>query len=302
VFRDVAEVGERLAGLDAVVGTTTPADVALVYDWHIRWALDDMKGMLQQKTEYARTVIDHYQAFWQQGVPVDVIDGSLLAAPGELDQYRVLVAPMLYMLRPGVAEAVEHALHVVQRGGTFVATYASGYVDENDRTFLGGFPGPLRDTLGVWAEEIDALYEDDRNAIAWNGAEYEAFELCELIHAEGAEVLGAYGADFYAGRPALTVNRRGEGQAYFIAARTGADFLTDFYRKVVEESGVERALDAELPAGVTAQVRSDGERDHVFVLNCNPTGAAVGIDGQTLELGPHATVILERPRKGGNAS
>jgi beta-galactosidase len=298
VFRDVAEVGERLAGMDAVVGTATPADVALVYDWHNRWALDDMKGLLQHKTGYARTVVDHYQAFWQQGVPVDVIDGSLVAAPGGLDGYKVLVAPMLHMLRPGVAEAVDA---FVAQGGTFVATYASGYVDENDKTFLGGFPGPLRETLGIWAEEIDALYPEDRNAIAWNGTEYEAFDLCELIHAEGAEVLGAYGSDLYAGRPALTVNRRGEGRAYFIAARTGQDFLGEFYGSLIAEHRVERALDAALPAGVTAQVRTDGDTDHVFVLNCNPTPAAVEIDGETLELAAYGNAVLARTRKGGNA-
>ncbi|MBO3734415.1 beta-galactosidase [Glycomyces niveus] len=294
VFRDVAEVGARLAAMDAVVGTSTPADVALVYDWHNRWALDDMKGLLQGKTDYFGTVVDHYQAFWQQGVPVDVLDGSLVAAPGCLDRYKVLVAPMLYMLRPGVAEAIDA---FVQRGGTFVATYATGYVDENDKTFLGGFPGPLRATLGVWAEEIDALYPDDRNAIAWDGADYEAFGLCELIHAEGADVLGAYGSDFYAGRPALTVNRRGEGKAYFIAARTGADFLDAFYGGLIAETGVERALATALPAGVTAQVRSDGETDHVFVLNCNPAPATVEIDGETLELAAHGNAVFERPRK-----
>lgn len=299
VFHDVAEVGERLAGLDAVVGTSTPADVALVYDWHNRWALDDMKGLLQEKTGYASTVVDHYQAFWQQGVPVDVIDSSLIAAPGGLDQYRVLVAPMLYMLRPGVAEAVNA---FVERGGTFVATYATGYVDENDRTHLGGFPGPLRDTLGVWAEEIDALYEDDRNALSWNGKDYEVFGLCELIHAEGSEVIGTYGADFYAGRPALTVNRRGEGKAYFIAARTGANFLDDFYKQVIADTGVERALDADLPAGVTAQVRTDGADDHVFVLNFGPAKARIDLgDGEPQELAPYGNAVLQRPRPGGDA-
>lgn len=293
VFKDVAEVGERLAALDGVVGSDTPAEVAVVYDWHLRWALDDQKGMLQQRTAYERTVMEHYRAFWEQGVPTDVIDSSLIAQPGYLDRYKVLVAPMLYMLRPGVAEAIDG---FVQRGGTFVATYATGYVDEHDRTFLGGFPGPLRETLGVWAEEIDALYPDDRNAIEWNGRAYEAVELCELIHAESAETLGAYGADFYAGRPALTVNRRGEGKAYFIAARTGADFLADFYSRLVNESDVERALDADLPAGVTAQVRSDGTTDYVFVLNFNPTAVRVEAGDEALDLPPFGNAILERPR------
>ncbi|MQM26302.1 beta-galactosidase [Glycomyces sp. NEAU-7082] len=293
VFKDVAEVGERLAALDGVVGTDTPAEAAVVYDWHLRWALDDQKGMLQERTAYERTVVEHYRAFWEQGVPTDVIDSSLIAEPGYLDRYKVLAAPMLYMLRPGVAEAIDA---FVQRGGTFVATYATGYVDEHDRTFLGGFPGPLRETLGIWAEEIDALYPEDRNAIEWDGRSYEALELCELIHAESAEALGAYGADFYAGRPALTVNRRGEGRAYFIAARTGADFLADFYGGVVAESGVERALDTDLPVGVTAQVRTDGATDYVFVLNFNPAPVRVEAGGEVLDLAPFGTAVVERAR------
>ncbi|THV29672.1 beta-galactosidase [Glycomyces paridis] len=293
VFKDVAEVGERLAALDGVVGTDTPADVAVVYDWHLRWALDDVKGMLQGATGYEATVIEHYRAFWEQGVATDVIDSSLIAEPGRLDRYKILVAPMLYMLRPGAAEAIDA---FVQRGGTFVATYATGYVDEHDRTFLGGFPGPLRPTLGVWAEEIDALYPDDRNAIDWDGTAYEARELCELIHAETAETLGTYGADFYAGRPALTVNRRGDGSAYFIAARTGADFLADFYARLVADTGAERALDADLPPGVTAQVRTDGTTDYVFALNFNPTAARIDHPGGVLDLAPFGTAVIERPR------
>ncbi|MFG3341264.1 beta-galactosidase [Glycomyces sp. NPDC048151] len=293
VFRDVAEVGARLKELDAVVGTDTPAEVAVVFDWHNRWALDDMKGLLQDKTAYHRTVVDHYRAFWEQGVPADVVDSSLIAEPGFLDRYKVLVAPMLYMLRPGVAAAVDA---FVQRGGTFVASYATGYVDENDKAFTGGFPGPLRDTLGVWCEEIDALYEDDRNSVEWDGASYPAFDLCELVHAETAEVLGVYGADFYQGRPALTVNARGEGQAYFIAARTGDDFLGDFYRGLVASTGVERALDADLPDGVTAQVRTDGTRDHVFVQNYGPAPATVALADGPLELAPYGTAIVERAR------
>ncbi len=297
VFREVADVGSRLAGMDAIVGTSTPAEVAVVFDWPNRWALADAKGLLQAKTGYVDTVIDHYAAFWKQGVPVDVIDSSLIAMPGYLDKYRLLVAPMLYMLRPGVADAVSA---FVERGGTFVATYVTGYVDESDLTILGGFPGPLRATLGVWCEEVDALYDGERNAISWEGKSYPAFGLCELVHAEGARVLGTYGADFYAGTPALTVNSRGKGRAYFIAARTGADFLDAFYRTVVSEAGVKRVLDADLPAGVTAQVRSDGQTDYVFVLNFNPTEARVDLGpGRRVELAPYGAAVWERPCKGG---
>jgi beta-galactosidase len=305
VFHDVAGVGKCLAGMDAIVGTATPAEVAIVFDWQVRWALDDAKGFLQHKTDYHNTVVNHYAAFWRQGIPVDVIDSSLIVKPsnlptcgrlptvGGLDKYRVLVAPMLYMLRPGVAEAIGD---FVQGGGTFIATYITGNVNESDLCFLGGFPGPLRETLGVWCEEVDALNPEDRNALVWKGKRYEAFDFCELIHAESASVLGYYGDDFYSGQPALTVNNRGKGRAYFIAARTGEDFLNDFYRSIVDEAGVKRILEADLPCGVTAQIRSDGKTDYIFLLNFTPRAVQVNCGAQGIKnLEPFESLIVERP-------
>jgi beta-galactosidase len=299
VFRDVAALGERLKTLDGVVGTSTPASAALIYDWNIRWALDDVHGLLQKKTNYEQTVIDHYHAFWQMGIPVEVIDSKR-----SFEDYELLIAPMLYLLRDGVAEAVGD---FVRRGGVFVATYASGYVNHTDLCFQGGFPGPLREILGIWCEEIDALYPEDSNTVEWKGRSYRAFDLCELIHSRGAEVLGTYGADFYAGRPALTVNSFGKGRAYFIAARTGQDFLRDFYGDVAGGLGLVRALDGlpyspglpPLPEGVTAQIRSDGRRDYVFVMNFNPREVRVDAGARgSKTLAPYEVWITEGPREG----
>ena len=40
----------------------------------------------------------------------------------------------------------------------------SGLVDENDRCIFGEYPGKLKDVLGIWVEEVDALrlYESNR--------------------------------------------------------------------------------------------------------------------------------------------
>jgi beta-galactosidase len=293
VFRDIAELGKRLAGMDSIVGTATPAEIAIVFDWQLRWALEDARGFLQHKTEYHNTVVNHYGSFWRQGIPVDIIDSTLIVKPGNIDKYKVIIAPMLYMLRPGVAEAINA---FVEQGGTFIATYITGNVDETDLCFLGGFPGPLRETLGVWCEEVDALCPEDRNALVWKGKRYEVYDFCELIHAEGATVLGTYGDDFYSGQPALTVNKRGKGKGYFIAARTREDFLDDFYRTIVDESGVKRIFDADLPRGVTAQIRSDGKTDYVFLLNFTPSAVQVNCGAQgkkTLE--PFESLVVERP-------
>ncbi len=192
----------------------------------------------------------------------------------DLSSYKLVIAPMLYMVRPGVAERIEA---FVKAGGTFVATYWSGIADETDLCFLGGFPGPLRHVLGIWDEEIDALYDGQTNSVvpaAGNKlgltGSYVAKELCALIHAESADVLATYGEDFYAGRPALTLNRFGDGQAIYIASRNDDRFLSDLYAGLADELSLQRALDIDLPEGVTAQVRSDGDQRFVFVMNFAP--------------------------------
>jgi len=278
VFRDVAELGKALEKLDPVVGTTLRPDVAIIYDWENNWAINDAEGPRRDKRDCLPTCQRHYRQFWSRGIPVDVIDMEQ-----DLSGYKLVVAPMLYMVRPGVAERLES---LVQAGGTFVTTYWTGIVDENDLCFLGGFPGPLRKLLGIWDEEIDALYDSEKNhvlPVAGNAlglsGEYEARELCALVHVESAEVLATYKCDFYTGRPALTVSRVGNGRAYYIASRNEDRFLSDLYGALARELQLERALEADLPEGVTAQLRTDGERRFVFLMNFNDAWAVVELGG-----------------------
>jgi beta-galactosidase len=280
VFRDVAELGATLEKLSEVVGTTVKPEVALIYDWENRWAVKDSQGPRNSGLHYEETAKRHYRPFWDLGVPVDIIDSEC-----DFESYKLLVAPMLYMVRPGVGERIER---FVENGGIFVATYWTGIVDENDLCFLTGFPGPLRKTLGIWSEEIDSLHDHDSNRVVMKdgnalglSGEYTARELCDLIHLEGAEALAVYGEDFYAGRPALTVNQLGAGKAYYIASRNDGVFTNDLLSSIVKQEGIKRVLDSELPDSVTAQLRTDGKNDYVFVSNFSANEVSVNLDGRS---------------------
>lgn len=280
VFQEVKNLGEDLSKLDEVVGTTVAAEVAIVFDTENRWAVKDAQGPRNNGVHYERTVVEHYQAFWEQGIAVDVIDSEK-----DLSKYKLVVAPMLYMIRPGVGEAIEK---FVQNGGTFVTTYWSGIVNENDLCFLDGFPGPLRKTLGIWSEEIDGLYDGEVNPIKTIGnnklgiqGEYEARELCDLIHLEGAEALANYGADFYAGRPALTVNNfGGEGKAYYIASRNDHAFQQAFYQQLADKLELKRAIAGPLPKDMSAQIRTDGENEFLFLMNFSNETKKINLHNQ----------------------
>ncbi|MNC37082.1 Beta-galactosidase BglY [compost metagenome] len=250
-----------------------------MFDWDNRWAVKDAQGPRNMGIHYEKTVIQHYRAFWELGIPVDIIGPE-----DDLSGYKLVAAPMLYLCTQAAGEKLER---FVRGGGTLASTYWSGIVDEHDLCHLGGFPGPLRQVLGIWAEEMDALYDGEQNGIVLAAdaagalpglaAEYDAGQLCELVHAETAEVLGVYREDFYAGRPALTVNRLGQGRAYYLATRAADPFYRDYYRELAKEAGVEPLLPV-LPEGVSVQARSSGTEEYLFVMNFNGSAREVALD------------------------
>ncbi|WP_379126695.1 beta-galactosidase [Paenibacillus sp. sgz500958] len=286
VFRDVAEVGKTLAGLTEVVGTSTPVQTAIIYDWDNRWAIKDAQGIRNSGLKYEETVLEHYRALWELGIPVDIIGSG-----DDLSDYKLVIAPMLYLISEENGKRIEN---YVEQGGNFLATYWSGVVGETDLCHLGGFPGPLRRTLGIWAEETEGLHSRDMNGLVMSGGnalqltgDFDAHEIAELIHLEGAEALGHYRNDFYAGRPALTLNRLGEGRAYHLAVRVkDSAFYVGLYAAITAKAGIRRTLASELPQGVTAQLRTNGEFDYIFVQNFS------GIE-QNVELDKHSYTDLE---------
>ncbi|WP_421670767.1 beta-galactosidase [Rahnella sp. EDr1-12] len=274
VGREVAELGTILSALAPVAGSRVEAKVAIIFDWESRWAMDDAMGPRNAGLHYENTVAEHYRALWSQGIAVDVINADC-----DLQGYDLVIAPMLYMVREGVSERISH---FVQSGGRFVATYWSGIVNETDLCFLDGFPGPLRPVLGIWAEEIDSLTDEQHNSVA--GVEgnalglsgpYRASQLCEVIHLEGAAALATYGDDFYAGAPAVTVNLYGKGQAYYVASRNDAQFHADFFTALAKEMHLPRAINTPLPEGMTAARRTDGESEFIFLQNYSAQSQSV---------------------------
>lgn len=238
VFREVTETGEALLDLAQIAGSTTKAQAAILHDCESRWAMEDAQGPRNMGLHYMNTVKKVYGGLRKLGVNVDFLDME-----ESLSGYRIVFAPMLYLFRAGIEEKIRN---FVADGGTFVMTYWSGVVDENDLCFLGGTPHGLMDVFGLRSTELDALYDQDVNAGVGEGKTYEIRNFCDLVKTNGAETLLAYRDDFYAGYPALTKNVFGEGEAYYVCADFEQAFYDDFCRKLAEEKGLERAA-AEIP-------------------------------------------------------
>ncbi len=261
-FRDVTEVGDALEALKPVAGSLVDAKAAIIGDWENWWAINDAQGLHRKHKNYWDFIRVHHKALFKLGVATDII-----CEEASLDKYKLVVAPMLYMVKTGFTEKLEK---FVADGGTLVLTFCSGLVDESDLCFLSDLPGPLRKLAGLRVEELDCLYDAEANSMKLAKGnelgiegEFEIKSYCEVTHAEGAKVLASYGSDYYKGMPALTVNSFGKGKVYYLAANVEAEFLDKLHAKVSADAGLERATEAKLPEGVVARRRAE----FLFVMN-----------------------------------
>jgi beta-galactosidase len=288
VFRECAELGAELGEMGAtVLGARVPAKVAIVFDWDTWWALKYSSGP-SIDLGYLDEVLAWHRALFERNVAVDVV-----GVGADLTRYDLVLAPLLYMVKPGYAATLEA---YVSGGGRFVTTYFSGIVDERDLVTLGGYPGELRALLGIWVEETDALLPGRDNRIIMQSetgfaAEYACDLLCDIIHAESADVVAVYGDDFYAGTPVVTRNAHGKGVAWYVGSRADAAFRGDLVAALCLEAGIEAPLSA--PTGVEVTLREHDGRAVVFVLNHNDEACDV-------DLGPalFRDTLRERPLTG----
>lgn len=300
IFQQAAQVGNELHMLAPVVaGSRVQAQVAIVMDWHNWWDVEYLPGP-SDHLHYWQQLNDYYHALHDLNVAVDVVEPD-----SDLSQYRLVVAPLLHMLRPGVANNVQQ---FVERGGTLLTTFFSGIVDEHDHVVPGGYPGELRKLLGIYVEEFDPWTPQMSNeVIVKEGAlsgRYPCSIWGELLHLEGAQVLGTLAEDYYTGGPALTVNKFGQGHAYYIATQGSDALIGKLMQELCHVANVAPVLEAPTGVEVTRRTRTDGHAIY-FLLNYTqqaqqislPTGNFTSLldDKQANEkvtVGPMDVVVL----------
>jgi beta-galactosidase len=195
---------------------------------------------------------------------------DVISPDHDLSEYSLVIAPLLNMVTAQQGRTIER---YVESGGTFITSNFSGIVDENDRAWLGGYPGPLRKTLGIWVEEFDPLLPESTNLIIVGEGgtlpqgSYTCERWCDLVHLEGAQALATYGDDFYAGRPAITEHQFGQGRALYVATRPERRLLDALVSSLVEDLEIMPIVAA--PVGVEVTCRASAKRTYTFMLNHN---------------------------------
>ena len=160
----------------------------------------------------------------------------------------------------------------VENGGHLLTTYFSGIADENDHIHLGGYPGALRDLLGVRVEELAPLLPGVEVSLSDGGTASLWADPIDIVD-DGVQTLVSYGR----GGPAVTRRAVGAGSASYL----GAELDPSTLRRVIGLLAAAAGVEASGIPGVTRRVRADGDRRYLFLLNNtdqSQEAAATGVD------------------------
>ncbi|MBN2617631.1 MAG: beta-galactosidase [Spirochaetales bacterium] len=263
VFKGVKQVGEALNKINSVCGSSSRTEVAIMYDFQNEWAIAHSQFARNEEKNYQKTCISHYESFWKMGIGCDIKDFSCK----DLTKYKIVVAPMVYMVRDGIDEVFKE---FVKKGGILVITYLSGYVDESDLCFLGGSPGPLKELLGITVEDSEILNDFNKQSLIWNGENYNTSHFSERVHLTTAKVIAKFGDGVLNELPGITENEYGLGKTFFIASRNDQNLTDLFYGKLCNKN--------KLPEGISIVERFSGENRYIFVMNFNSESTEVNLE------------------------
>ena len=306
VFRDVCELGADLNKLsdEGILGSRlAKSRVAVVFDYESEWATEHTATPTQH-VHHVDEPLAWFRALADQGVTADVVP-----VRGAWDGYEMVVLPSVYLLSE---ETTRRVRDYVVGGGRLVVTYYTGISDEKNHVWLGGYPGSIRDVVGVRVEEFMPMGNDftgvpDHLDLS-NGA--VAHDIADVIGSvdESATVLATFKDNPWTGMdgvPAIVANTFGEGRSVYVGARLGREGLALSLPEILESLGMAEAGGND---GRVLHVEREGADGSRFVFSFNRTHETVrvpvegevvvssfaDVDGETASIKPNGVIVTKK--------
>jgi beta-galactosidase len=264
---ELLRLSADLRAIGVVVdGRRFDATIALVFDWPSWWGHHNTPG-LDQRSRYLETVRETYRALCAGGCAVDV-----LGCEGPFSGYDAVVAPLLHVAGHSTISALAR---FVGDGGLLVTTCGSAVVGDDCQVHPDGVDPVWRDLVGLWVEETDVQPAGVVNQVVFldDDEAFGARELFDIVRLESAVTLAEFRDDFYAGSPAVTLNRFGAGRAMYVASPT-ADLVAAALVRALDRRGTDGA-------DVERLTWTSDDDEIVFVLNHGEHDTTVALAGGT---------------------
>lgn len=257
LYEEVAQIGaDFVKAGEALRGTSPNSQVAMLYDYDSRWAID-----FQQHTEKYNQIgllRQYYHALHARAQSIDVVNPY-----ASLDGYKLVVAPDLNLIPH---ELAQHLIEYVRNGGQLVLGPRSGMKDEYNGLLTQRQPGYLVDVLGGRVEQYYALEKDFPVSGKWGEGTATIWAEQMKASSPDTEVLVKYGAanGWLDDQPAAITRAAGKGRITYIGAILDDKLMSAAADWMMQASGATPVFGA-VPDGIDVSRREGGGKQ-VFVL------------------------------------
>ena len=256
-YKEVKELGQDFAKVgEDLRGTTPVSQVALLYSYDSRWAIDFQRHT--EKYNQLGVLRDYYAALRKRAQSVDVVNPY-----SSLNGYKLVVAPDLNVMPQDMAQ---HLRDYVLQGGNLVLGPRSGMKDQYNALLTQRQPGFLVPVLGGRVEQYYALLNDVPVSGEWGSG--TATVWAEQLGASDpkAQVLLSYGPSngWLDGQPAVLTHAYGKGHITYIGTVLDKDLMAKAADWMIQQSGVTPAF-GPAPDGIYVS-RREGQGKTIFVM------------------------------------
>jgi len=276
-YDEVLKIGEELQRIGkTITGSLVKPQVAIMQSYDTRFAFQVQPN--NPRFGYEKHIQDVYKGFFDNHIAIDIVSEK-----DPLAQYKVVIVPAMFILADETASNLEK---FAAAGGIVVFTPRTGVKDEFNTVVDMKLPGLVAQMCGIEIEEYISMPVDQDNHVLFGLPEIEdefpTSVWADVIEPKGADVVAWHVQDFYVNKPAATINQYKKGKVIYLGVMGDTNYYNSIARWISGLVRIEPLLD--IPQGVEATERWQGEKRLLFILNHQPIEKEITLNTSFLDL------------------
>ncbi len=290
---EVATTSTEITKIKSILGNAFPdAKAAIIRDFHADWSFED--GRFSADFRYMRHLYAYYKALREKGTTTDIISPD-----ADFSTYKLIIVPAQVSFDPRLSAKLEAA---AKTGSIVLITCMTGLRDLSQQSFNGLVHPSIEKLAGISMESQYSLLKQETTQLVFEDKNYTSSLWFDLFKTTTANTLATYGSRFLQGSPALTANKVGKGQVFYIGTVPNDEMIERLTARLLDASGIEPVCRAKDKLVDITELRTKGKR-FVHAVNFSYSSqplettktlkALFGGDGISAIVPPRSAVLFQ---------
>jgi beta-galactosidase len=270
-YDEISQIGSELARIgDRISGAQLKAPLAIMQSYDSRFAFQLQTS--NPRFGYERQIQDIYRGFYHRHINLDIVSEH-----DPLEGYKVVIVPSMFILTQATAEILTR---FAEMGGILVFTPLTGVKDYSNLVVNAKLPGLVSRLCGMEIEECISMPLDGDNQVQFRlpqlQADFKTSTWAEVLKPESARAIAWHSQDYYAGKPAATMNAYGRGKVIYLGIFGDDSYYAALASWILRLAEIQPLLKA--PDEIEVVERWQGDTRLLFVLNHSATSVELALE------------------------